>query len=64
MSTRRPFTLIAAVIFALMALAHVLRIAVDFQIIVGSHSLPMSVSYLALVITGILAVMLYRESQI
>ena len=63
MSTRRPFTLIAAVIFAIMALAHVLRIAVDFQIIVGSHSLPMSVSYLALVITGILAVMLYRESQ-
>ena len=49
MSTRRPFTLIAAVIFALMALAHVLRIAVDFQIVVGSHSLPKSVSYLALV---------------
>ena len=63
MSTRRPFTLIAAAIFAIMALAHVYRIATDFQIVVGSYSLPMTVSYLALVVTGILAVMLYRESQ-
>ena len=63
MSTRRPFTLIAAAIFALMMLGHVYRIATDFQIVVGSHSMPMSVSWLALVITGILAVMLYRESQ-
>ena len=63
MSTRKPFTLIAAAIFAIMALVHIYRIATDFQIIVGSHSLPMSVSYLAFVVTGILAVMLYRESQ-
>jgi uncharacterized integral membrane protein len=63
MSTRRPFTLLAAAIFAAMALVHLYRIATDFQIIVGSHTLPLSVSYLALAVTGILAVMLYRESQ-
>ena len=63
MSTRRPFTLLAAVIFAAMALVHVYRIATDFQIIVGSHSLPTSVSWLAIAVTGVLAVMLYRESQ-
>ncbi len=63
MNTRKPFTLIAAVIFGLMTLVHVYRIATHFQIIVGSHSLPMSVSYFALVITAILTVMLYRESQ-
>jgi uncharacterized integral membrane protein len=63
MSTRRPFTLIAALIFAIMAVVHVYRLATDFQIVVGSHSLPMTVSYFALVVTGILAVMLYRESQ-
>ena len=63
MNSRRPFTLIAAAIFAIMALGHLYRIATDFQIVVGSHSLPMSVSYLALVVTGILAVMLFRESQ-
>ncbi|MEO5973311.1 MAG: hypothetical protein ABIP91_08125 [Sphingomicrobium sp.] len=63
MSTHKPFTLIAAAIFAIMAVVHVYRIATDFQIIVGSHSLPMSVSYLAIVVTGALAAMLYRESQ-
>ena len=59
----KPFTLIAAVIFALMAVGHIYRIATDFQIVVGSHSLSMSVSYLAIVVTGVLAVMLYRESR-
>jgi uncharacterized integral membrane protein len=63
MSTRRPFTLLAAAIFAAMALVHLYRIATDFQIIVGSHTLPLSVSYLAIAVTGVLAVMLYRESQ-
>ena len=63
MSTRKPFTLIAAAIFALMALVHIYRIATDFQIIVGTHTLPMTVSYIGVVVTGILAVMLYAESQ-
>ena len=63
MSTRKPFTLIAAAIFALMALVHIYRIATDFQIIVGTHTLPMTVSYVGVVVTGILAVMLYAESQ-
>ena len=64
MSTRKPFTLLAAAIFAAMALVHIYRIATDFQIIVGSHTLTMSVSYLAIVVTGVLAVALYRESQV
>ncbi len=63
MSTRKPFTLIAAAIFALMMLVHLYRIATDFQIIIGSHAMPMAVSWIAAVVTGLLAVMLYRESQ-
>lgn len=63
MGTRRPFTLVAAAIFALMTLVHVYRIATDFQIVLGSHTMPMSVSWIALLVTGALAVMLYRESQ-
>ena len=63
MNTRKPFTLIAAAIFALMALVHVVRIVTHFQIILGNHSMPMSVSYFAIVATAVLAVMLYRESQ-
>ena len=37
MNTRRPFTLIAAAIFAIMALGHIYRIATDFQVVVGSQ---------------------------
>jgi hypothetical protein len=63
MSTRRPFTLIAAAIFALMMLVHLYRLVTDFQIILGSHTIPMAVSWIAIVVTALLAVMLYRESQ-
>ena len=63
MSTHRPFTLHAAAIFALMMLAHLYRLVTDFQIVLGSHAIPMSVSWIAIVVTAVLAVMLYRESQ-
>ena len=63
MTTNSPFTLLAAVIFALMALVHLYRIVTHFQIILGSHVVPMSASYVAIAITGLLAVLLFRESQ-
>ena len=63
MTTNKPFTLLAAAIFLLMALIHVYRLATGFQIIAGSHSMPMAVSWIAIFLTGALAVMLYRESQ-
>lgn len=63
MSGNKPFTLIAAVIFALMALVHLYRIPTHFQIIIGSHPIPMWVSWIAIVVTGLLAMMLYRESR-
>lgn len=63
MAGRRPFTLIAAAIFAIMAIAHAYRIATDFQILVGSHSLPMSVSWIATAVTALLAAMLVKEAR-
>jgi hypothetical protein len=59
----RPFTLLAAAIFALMAVIHLYRIVTHFQIILGSHEIPMSASWIAIAITGVLAVMLFRESR-
>jgi hypothetical protein len=59
----RPFTLLAAAIFALMAVVHLYRIVTHFQIILGSHEIPMSASWIAIAITGVLAVMLFRESR-
>lgn len=63
MTNRRPFTLIAAAIFALMALAHLLRLFIHFQVVVGSHVMPQWLSIVAIVVTSALAYGLYRESR-
>jgi hypothetical protein len=55
--------MIAALIFAVVALVHLYRIFTDFQVILGSHTIPMWISYLGVAVPGLLAVMLYRESK-
>jgi hypothetical protein len=59
----RPFTWIASAIFALMALIHVYRVFTDFQIVIGSHTIPMGVSYVAILVTALLSWMLCREAR-
>jgi hypothetical protein len=59
----RPFTWIASAIFALMALVHIYRLFTHFQIIVGSHQLPIELSYVAIVVTAGLSWMLCREAR-
>ncbi|MDP9424193.1 MAG: hypothetical protein M3Q19_15415 [Pseudomonadota bacterium] len=59
----KPFTTIAAIIFALMALLHAYRLATDFQVIVGSHTIPYNVSWIGLVVTGVLSYGLFREAR-
>jgi hypothetical protein len=59
----KPFTFIAAIIFGVMALAHVLRLFMDFQLVVGTHELPMWASIVAIVITGLLSWGLFKEAR-
>ena len=59
----KPFTLIAAVLFALAVLVHVYRLYKQAPINVGSHTIPMSMSYVAIVVLAVLAWGLYRESK-
>ncbi|HJS40267.1 MAG TPA: hypothetical protein VJ763_02585 [Sphingomicrobium sp.] len=63
MTRTRPFTLVAAIIFLLMAIGHLYRLAVGFDITVGGTAVPQSVSWVALVVTALLGVMLLRESR-
>ena len=63
MTQTRPFTLIAAIIFLAMAVVHLYRLATHFRIVAGSHEIPMSVSWIAIVVTALLSVMLFRESR-
>lgn len=63
MAGRKPFTLIAAALFAIMALLHVYRIATHFQVIVGTHTVPQSASWIGAAVLALLAVMLFKESR-
>lgn len=63
MTRSKPFTWIAAAIFALMAVVHIIRLFTRFQVTIGSHSIPMWVSYVAIVITALLSWMLCREAR-
>jgi uncharacterized membrane protein len=59
----KPFTRIAAIIFAIIALAHLYRLFTHFQVIVGSHTLPMWVSYIGVIVGVVLAWQLWRECK-
>ena len=59
----RPFTLIAAIIFAAMALLHAYRIATHFQVIVGSHTIAQELSWIGVVVGAVLSFGLFREAR-
>ena len=63
MNRSRPFTWIAAAIFALMAVIHIYRIVSPFEIHVGSATIPMWVSIVAAIVTAFLSWMLCREAR-
>jgi hypothetical protein len=60
---RKPFTLIASILFGLAALLHLYRLFTHFQIVGGSHEIPQWASYVAIVVAAVLSVGLYRESR-
>jgi hypothetical protein len=63
MNRSKPFTWIAATIFAIMAVIHIYRIVSPFDVNIGSVNVPMWVSYVAAVITALLSWMLCREAR-
>ena len=63
MNRSKPFTWLAAAIFALVAIVHIIRLVTNFQVIFGTHSVPMWVSYLGVVVLGATSWMLCREAR-
>jgi hypothetical protein len=59
----KPFTMLAVVIFAVIALLHAYRLVTHFHVVLGSHDIPMWVSYVGVLIPALLAFMIYRESK-
>jgi hypothetical protein len=61
--SQRTFSLVASVVFGLIALGHVLRIVFNMSFVVQDFSVPMSASGLAVVILGYLAYQGFRLAR-
>lgn len=59
----KPFTLIAAAIFALIAILHAYRLIVRLRVTIGGSIVGQEVSWIALVITAALAIGLFKEAR-
>ena len=59
----KPFTTIAVAIFTLMAIVHLLRLVLGWEIVVSGYVIPVWWSGIALVAAGGLALMVWREAR-
>jgi len=59
----KTFSLLAGVIFAVVALFHLVRIFMEWTVIIGDWSIPMWASWIALVVAGGLALLGLRLSE-
>lgn len=58
----KPFTTLAAALFAVIALAHLYRLVFGLSVVVGGCAIPGWASLVGLLLSGLLAVMLLREA--
>jgi hypothetical protein len=56
-------TLLAIILFALVALAHVLRLVFGTEVIVAGTPVPQWVSAVAVVVPAVIAWLLWKESR-
>jgi Na+/proline symporter len=59
----KPFTFIAILIFALVAVLHFLRFIFNWEIIINGAYLPRWISVFAIILPAFLAFMLWREMK-
>ena len=59
----KPFTTIAAVVFALIGLLHAYRLATHFQVVVGNHAIAQFVSWFGVIFAAVLSYGLFREAR-
>jgi uncharacterized membrane protein YecN with MAPEG domain len=55
---------IASVIFGIFAIGHLLRLINHAQVTVGTHTIPMGVSWIALIIAAILCIWMWQLSNL
>jgi len=56
----KPGLRVASVLFAIFAIGHLLRLITQAQVTVEKYTIPMGVSWIALIVAAILCVWLWR----
>jgi uncharacterized membrane protein YecN with MAPEG domain len=62
MNSPRTGLRVASLIFALVAIGHAVRLFRQSQVIVGSHFIPMGLSWVALIVAAVLCIWMWRLS--
>ena len=60
----KPFTLLAVIVFALVAALQLLRVVMGWEIVINGFSVPPWASIVACVIAAVLAAMVARENRL
>ena len=64
MNSPRTGLRVGSVIFAIFAIGHLLRLINQAQVTVGTLTIPMGVSWIALIIAAILSIWLWRLASL
>ena len=56
-------SLLAIIVFTIVAVAHLLRLVDGTQIVVGSTTIPMWVSFVGVLVPGLIAFLLWKETK-
>ena len=60
---QNPFSAFAAAVFTLVALVHLHRLVFQWEVVVNGAPIPMWTSVLGVLIAGVLAIGVWRESR-
>ncbi len=63
MNSQRTGLRVAALIFAIFAIGHILRLFNHAKVMVGTHQIPVAASWVALIVAGALCIWMWQLSS-
>ncbi|PYK41594.1 MAG: hypothetical protein DME60_02570 [Verrucomicrobia bacterium] len=63
MNSHKTGLRVASIVFAIFAIGHILRLINHAQVTVGTHTIPMGVSWVALIVAAGLSIWMWRVSK-
>jgi len=63
MNSQKTGLRVTSIIFAIFAVGHLLRLIKHSQVTVGTHTIPMGVSWVALIVAAILCIWMWPLSS-